>query len=220
VVIALIVTPDGLLLAYQVMPGNTSDKTTLRAFLAKPWAEVRDAVQVKWSSRTANFTSWHAVAPVAYTVPAAWRLSQRASLVFATDRTSARLSRFGEEALRARPPRHDHRMRLFKRYRQTEPMALAAARAGFSTATGYRLEEHPRLPSQKSPPCERCRSARRFTGTSGPNTAHCRSLKQNALAIGPLLSTKELEFDPPAPEQENHWVPSLETMLHAKHLYK
>ena len=102
VVIALIVTPDGLPLAYEVMPGNASDKTTLRdflqrieaqygragrtwvmdrgipteavlaemraaqtpvhylvgtprgrlsqleqEFLAKPWAEVRDAVQVK-----------------------------------------------------------------------------------------------------------------------------------------------------------------------------
>jgi transposase len=102
VVIALIVTPDGLPLAYEVMPGNTADKTTLRdfleriesqygkagrtwvmdrgipteavlaemrasetpmhylvgtprgrlsqleqAFLPKPWAEVRDTVQVK-----------------------------------------------------------------------------------------------------------------------------------------------------------------------------
>jgi transposase len=102
VVIALIVTPDGLPLAYEVMAGNTSDKTTLRDFikrietqygkarrtwvmdrgiptekvlaemrasetpiqylvgtprgrlgrleqdfLAKPWAQVRDAVQVK-----------------------------------------------------------------------------------------------------------------------------------------------------------------------------
>jgi transposase len=102
VVIALIVTPDGLPLAYEVMPGNTSDKTTLRdflkrieaqygkagrtwvmdrgipteavlaemrasetpvhylvgtprgrlsqleqEFLAKPWADVRDSVQVK-----------------------------------------------------------------------------------------------------------------------------------------------------------------------------
>jgi hypothetical protein len=102
VVIALIVTPDGLPLAYEVMAGNTSDKTTLRDFskrietqygrtrrtwvmdrgiptekvlaemrasetpiqylvgtprgrlgqleqnfLTKPWAQVRDAVQVK-----------------------------------------------------------------------------------------------------------------------------------------------------------------------------
>ena len=35
VVIALIVTPDGFPLAYQVMPGNTSDKTTLRDFLKR-----------------------------------------------------------------------------------------------------------------------------------------------------------------------------------------
>jgi transposase len=106
VVIALIVTPDGLPLAYEVMAGNTSDKTTLRDFLqrikaqygkagrtwimdrgipteavlaemraaetpthylvgtprgrlsqlekdflAKPWAEVREAVQVKLVER-------------------------------------------------------------------------------------------------------------------------------------------------------------------------
>lgn len=35
VVIALVVTPEGFPVAYEVMPGNTSDKTTLRAFLAK-----------------------------------------------------------------------------------------------------------------------------------------------------------------------------------------
>jgi len=35
VVIALVVTPEGFPLAYEVMPGNTSDKTTLKDFLAK-----------------------------------------------------------------------------------------------------------------------------------------------------------------------------------------
>lgn len=35
VVIALIVTPDGLPLAYEVLPGNTADKTTLRGFLQR-----------------------------------------------------------------------------------------------------------------------------------------------------------------------------------------
>jgi len=35
VVIALIVTPEGYPLAYEVLPGNTSDKTTLPAFLAQ-----------------------------------------------------------------------------------------------------------------------------------------------------------------------------------------
>jgi DDE family transposase len=35
IVIALIVTPEGLPLAYEVLPGNTNDSTTLRAFLAR-----------------------------------------------------------------------------------------------------------------------------------------------------------------------------------------
>jgi hypothetical protein len=35
IVIALIVTPEGLPLAYEILPGNTSDSTTLRSFLAK-----------------------------------------------------------------------------------------------------------------------------------------------------------------------------------------
>jgi Transposase DDE domain len=35
VIIALVVTPDGLPLAYEVMAGNTSEKTTLKAFLRK-----------------------------------------------------------------------------------------------------------------------------------------------------------------------------------------
>jgi transposase len=33
IVIALVVTPEGLPLAYEVLPGNTADKTTLRPFL-------------------------------------------------------------------------------------------------------------------------------------------------------------------------------------------
>ncbi len=35
VIIALVVTPEGLPLAYEVLAGNTADKTTLRDFLAK-----------------------------------------------------------------------------------------------------------------------------------------------------------------------------------------
>jgi hypothetical protein len=41
VVIALIVTPEGFPLAYEVMPGNTSDKTTLKDFLAKDRKTIR-----------------------------------------------------------------------------------------------------------------------------------------------------------------------------------
>jgi Transposase DDE domain len=33
VIIALVITPEGLPLAYEVLPGNTADKTTLRGFL-------------------------------------------------------------------------------------------------------------------------------------------------------------------------------------------
>ena len=41
--------------------------------------------------------------------------------------------------------------------RQTNVPALAAAKAGFSTATGYRIEADPRLPSQKKKPRARRR---------------------------------------------------------------
>jgi len=37
-------------------------------------------------------------------------------------------------------------------YRQTFPPETAAAKAGFSTATAYRIEADPRLPSQKKEP--------------------------------------------------------------------
>jgi transposase InsO family protein len=38
------------------------------------------------------------------------------------------------------------------KFRRTEPAPVAAARAGFSPATGYRIEQDPRLPSQKGVP--------------------------------------------------------------------
>ena len=41
VVIALIVTPEGFPLAYEVLPGNTADSTTLRAFLHRIESAVR-----------------------------------------------------------------------------------------------------------------------------------------------------------------------------------
>jgi hypothetical protein len=43
-------------------------------------------------------------------------------------------------------------MRLYMTYRQSNDTPVAAAKAGFSTATGYRIEEDPRLPSQKTAP--------------------------------------------------------------------
>jgi len=46
VVIALIVTPEGFPLAYEVLPGNTADKTTLRTFLHKIEAQYGKASRI------------------------------------------------------------------------------------------------------------------------------------------------------------------------------
>lgn len=43
----------------------------------------------------------------------------------------------------------DQQMRLYMSYRTTHDVAVSAAKAGFSAATGYRIEADPRLPSQK-----------------------------------------------------------------------
>ena len=57
------------------------------------------------------------------------------------------------------PGRHvtDHQMRLFMKLRQTDTVAVAAAKASFSAATAYRIEQDPRLPSVKKEPRERRR---------------------------------------------------------------
>ena len=46
VVIALVVTPDGLPLAYEVLPGNTADNKTLRGFLARIEAQYGKARRI------------------------------------------------------------------------------------------------------------------------------------------------------------------------------
>ena len=52
------------------------------------------------------------------------------------------------------PGRHvtDHQMRLFLQFRQTYPVASAAAKAAFSTSTGHRVMRDPRLPSMRKGP--------------------------------------------------------------------
>jgi len=47
---------------------------------------------------------------------------------------------------------NDHQTRLFMSFRKTHTVAAAAAKAGFSTATGYRIESDPQLPSRKKTP--------------------------------------------------------------------
>jgi len=46
VVIAVVLTPEGFPLAYEIMPGNTSDKTTLKAFLQKIEAQYGKANRI------------------------------------------------------------------------------------------------------------------------------------------------------------------------------
>jgi len=53
VVIALVVTPGGLPLAYEVLPGNTADSTTLRDFLAR--------IERQYTARPDACGSWIAV---------------------------------------------------------------------------------------------------------------------------------------------------------------
>src|SRR3546814_7543108 len=57
------------------------------------------------------------------------------------------------------PGRHvnDHQMRFFMKLRQTNSIVAAAAKAGFSTATGYRIAREPVLPSQRGTTRERRR---------------------------------------------------------------
>src|SRR3954462_10592207 len=52
------------------------------------------------------------------------------------------------------PGRHvtDRQMRLYMKFRQTNDPAVAGAKAGFSTATAYRIEPDPHLPSQTRKP--------------------------------------------------------------------
>ena len=49
------------------------------------------------------------------------------------------------------PGRHvtDHQMRLYMHFRQHNGPRASAAKAGFSTATAYRVEDDPQLPSGK-----------------------------------------------------------------------
>ena len=60
VVIGLIITPEGFPLAYEVLPGNTSDKTTLRSFLRKIEEQYGKAERI-WlmDRRPRRDFSWH-----------------------------------------------------------------------------------------------------------------------------------------------------------------
>ena len=71
------------------------------------------------------------------------------------------------------PGRHitDCQMRLYMNFRHSEPPVIAAAKAGFSTATAYRIEHDPHLPSQTSAPAACVRVA---AGHTAKPSAFCR----------------------------------------------
>jgi hypothetical protein len=52
---------------------------------------------------------------------------------------------------------HDHQMRLFMKLRLSKTLPVAAVQAAISVATAYRIEQDPRLPSDKKAPRKRRR---------------------------------------------------------------
>ena len=71
-------------------------------------------------------------------------------MVVAADRVAEDFPLIGEASV---PGRHinDHQKRLFMKHRQNDGVAVAAAKAGLSTATGYRLEKARSAPPPPRP---------------------------------------------------------------------
>jgi hypothetical protein len=87
------------------------------------------------------------------------------------------------------PGRHltDHQMRLYMKFRQTNPTAVAAAKASISTATAYRIEKDPRLPSQKAP-----RGRRRTDPLADIFDAEVVPMLQTAAGLRPIAIFEEM----------------------------
>src|SRR5947207_4330737 len=78
-------------------------------------------------------------------------------------------------------------MRLYMSYRQSHKTAIAAAKSGFSKATAYRIEDDPRLPSQKKAP----RSRRRPDPLAEVWDGEIVPILKSAPAFGRLLCSKK-----------------------------
>src|SRR6516164_45502 len=77
---------------------------------------------------------------------------------------------------------------MYMKSRQTNVPAIAAARAGFSTATAYRIEADPRLPSQKQKP----RGRRRPDPLAGVWDSEIVPMLQAAPGIRPVAIFEEI----------------------------
>ena len=88
------------------------------------------------------------------------------------------------------PGRHvtDQQMRLFMTLRQTHSVPVAAAKAGISQATGYRLQANPILPSQKKSP----RSSRRPDPLGDIFETEVVPLMQSSPGLRPVAVFEEL----------------------------
>ena len=88
------------------------------------------------------------------------------------------------------PGRHitDCQTRLYMKSRQTNAPAIAAAKAGFSTATAYRIEADPRLPSHKKAP----RGRRRPDPLAGIWDGEIVPMLQAAPGIRPVAIFEEI----------------------------
>ena len=89
----------------------------------------------------------------------------------------------------------DCQTRLYMKSRQTNAPAIAAAKAGFSPATAYRIEADPRLPSQKKEP----RGRRRPDPLAGVWEAEIVPMLEAAPAIRAVAI-----FDLPSPSRTRH----------------
>lgn len=91
---------------------------------------------------------------------------------------------------RTLPGRHitDCQMRLYMTFRHTEPPMLSAAKAGFSTATAYRIEHDHRPPSQKKTP----RGRRRPDPLSGVWDSEVVPLLKNTPGLRPVAIFDEI----------------------------
>ncbi len=88
------------------------------------------------------------------------------------------------------PGRHitDQQMRLFMTHRKTNSVTVASAKAGFSTATGYRVQADPRLPSQT----KKERSGRRPDPLDGIFESDVVPLLEASPSIRPVAVLEEL----------------------------
>jgi transposase InsO family protein len=89
---------------------------------------------------------------------------------------------------------NDCQMRLYMSFRQTETPTVAAAKAGFSAASAYRIEQDPRLPSQKKAP----RGRRRRDPLAAVWEAEVVPLLKSAPGLRPVAIFDEIRRRHPA----------------------